>query len=280
MLAIPFWKLFTGYPGFYILNIRFLSSSLFMLAFLALRGELGDFFRLFRSRKNLLLFLASGLALYGNWLCNTVAPMIDQVVELSIGQYLSPLLLIFLGSLFFRERLRPLQWVSSLLAISGLAVILTAYGSISWITLLVSTTFFALTALLKGSSVSAIHMTAAQLLVLDPLALCLVLRYETAGQGFYGAGAARWLWPAAIACVSVVPILLFNGAVKKLPSVTLGFFQYLGPTLSMVMGVFVYREALDGSKLLALGLIWLGIALYVSSQVFGGKKSAPSGDGA
>lgn len=280
MFAIPFWKLFTGYPGFYILNIRFLASSLFMLVFLAVRGELRTFFRLFRSRKNLLLFFASGLALYGNWLCNTVAPMVDQVVELSIGQYLSPLLLIFLGSFLFREKLRPVQWVSSLLAISGLAVILVAYGSISWITLLVSTTFFALTVLLKGTDVSAIHMTAAQLLVLDPLAVCLALRYEAAGQGFYSGGPAQWLWPIAIACVSVVPILLFNGAVKQLPSITLGFFQYLGPTLSMVMGVFVYREALDGSKLLALGLIWLGIVIYVSSQVWEGKKSAPSGDGA
>ena len=278
MFAIPFWKLFTGYPSFYILNIRFISSSIFMLVFLAVQGELREFFGHFRKRKNLLVFLCAGAALYGNWLCNTVAPMIDQLVEVSIGQYLSPIMLIFLGSLIFREKLSPIQWVSSLLAVSGLLVILISYGSIPWIILLVSSTFFVLTALLKGTSVPAAHMTAAQLLMLDPLAVCLALRYEAAGQGFYGPGAgpAQWLSPIAIACVSIVPMLLFNKAVKKLPSITVGFFQYLGPTLSMVMGVFVYHEELDVSKLLALALIWLGIAIYIFSQIQEEKASAAS----
>ena len=278
MFAIPFWKLFTDYPSFYILNIRFISSSLFMLALLAVHGELGEFFRLFQTKKNRLLFLSAGMALYGNWLCNTVAPMIDQLLEVSIGQYLSPILLIFLGSLLFREKLSPIHWVSSLLALSGLLVILISYGSIPWIILLVSSTFFVLTMLLKGTTVSAVQMTAAQLLALDPLAICLALRYEAAGQGFYspGSGPAQWFSPIAIACVSILPMLLFNKAVKQLPSITLGFFQYLGPTLSMVMGVFVYQEELDISKLLALALIWLGIAIYIVSQVQEERMSAPS----
>jgi len=273
MFAIPFWKLFAGYSGLYILNIRFVWSMIFMMVFLGARGELKTFFSYFRDKRHLTVFLASGAALYGNWLCNTVAPMIDQILEVSIGQYLSPILLIFLGSLLFREKLSPVQWGSSLLALSGLLVILIAYGAIPWIILLVSSTFFLLTILVKGSTVPSIYMTAAQLIMISPLALCAALRYEAAGSGFYsaGTGPAQWLAPVMISCVSIIPVLMFNRAVKKLSSVTLGFFQYLGPTLSMFMGVVVYHEALDISKLVALILIWTGILIYALSQMYAEK---------
>ena len=272
-VAVIFWKLFKGYSGFYILNVRIVWSAIFMLIFLGLRGDLKTFFGRLRQRRNLLIFSAAGVALYGNWLCNTIGPMIDQVLEMSMGQYLSPLLVIGLGSLIFREKLTKKQWLAAAFALAGLVVIIVSYGSLPWIIGLVSSTFFFLTIIFKGSSVPALEITAAQLLLMTPVAIGFCLYYDIQGQGFFSTvNLWQWLSPVAIACVSTVPLLFYNLSVKRLPAATLGFFQYLGPTCSMLMSVFVFHEEMSPAKLFALCLIWIGIFIYLSTQVHRSSK--------
>ena len=206
---------------------------------------------------------ASSLLIACNWLTYVWAVNNDRMLEASLGYYINPLVNVLLGMLLLGERLRRLQWLAVALAALGVLQQLWQLGSLPWVSLLLALSFAFYGLIRKQAPVAALPGLVVETWLLLPLALAWLYLHPAAQSSqpaFWSDSQALWL--AAAGPITLVPLLCFNAAARHLPYATLGFLQYLAPTLVLLLAVLVYGEALDRSRLLAFACIWAGLLLY------------------
>ena len=210
----------------------------------------------------LLTVAASVLAL--NWGIYIFAVNSGQVVEASLGYFVNPLITVLLGVLVLRERLRPTQWAA--VAVGGVAVaVLTAdYGRLPWIALTLALSFgtYGLIKNVVGASLPALVSLTAETAVLAPLAAAALVVVELRGQGHFTVN-APWqaLLLASVGVATVVPLVLFAAAARRVPLSTMGLMQYLTPVLQLVAGVVLLGEHMPPSRWIGFGLVWVALAV-------------------
>lgn len=208
--------------------------------------------------------LACAAILLGlNWLIFIWAILNDRVLEASLGYYINPLLNVALAMLLFSERLHKAQLAAVLLACSGVLVQLIVYGSLPWVALLLATTFSSYSLLKKKLKLDATTGLFLESGVLLPFALIYLLAWDRAPVDNFIAHA--WLDEAllvGLGLVTTVPLLFFNAAASRISLVTLGFLQYIGPSLMFLQAVFVFEESLSANQLLTFGFIWAALAVF------------------
>jgi len=232
-----------------------------LAAVLALRGRLGQWRQLERRQ-------FAGLALSGglisiNWLVFVWALLNDRMVEASLGYYINPLLSVLLGGLFFGEWLRPVQVAAVALAAVGVVNELLAVGVVPWagLTLALSFAFYGLVR--KRLGVDAALGLGIETTLMLPLALAVLAWQTLDGVGTLVQGTpAQVALLAAGGAVTVFPLVCFAAAALRLPLAVLGLFQYLAPTMMLLLAVFVYGEPFRTSQLVTFGCIWTALAVY------------------
>ena len=205
----------------------------------------------------------SGLLIASNWLLYVWAVNNQHMLEASLGYYINPLVNVLLGLLLLGERLRPLQWLAVALAAAGVAQQVWQLGSLPWVSLLLALTFGFYGLLRKRVAVAALPGLALETWLLLPLALAwLALHGDAASRQAAFWSSAPALWLALSGPVTLLPLLCFNAAARQLPYATLGFLQYVAPTLVLLLAVFHYGEPLAPARLLAFACIWAGLLVY------------------
>ena len=213
--------------------------------------------------RRLAILALSGTLIAGNWLTYVWAVNNGRMLEASLGYYINPLVNVLLGMLLLGERLRRLQWVAVLLAALGVAQQVWQVGSLPWVSLTLALTFGFYGLIRKKAPVAALPGLVVETWMLVPLALGWLLLNPTASTAqpaFYTSSEALWL--IAAGPVTLVPLVCFNAAARHLPYTTLGFLQYLAPTLVLLQAVLLFDEHLSSSTLLAFMFIWAGLAVY------------------
>jgi chloramphenicol-sensitive protein RarD len=187
----------------------------------------------------------------------------ERMLEASLGYYINPLVNVLLGMLILGERLRRLQWLAVALAALGVLQQLWQVGSIPWVSLVLALTFGFYGIIRKQAPVAALPGLVVETWLLLPLALGWLLLHPAAMStqaDFWSTPEALWL--IAAGPITLVPLVCFNAAARHLPYTTLGFLQYLAPTLVLLQAIFLFGEHFDPSKLLAFICIWTGLAIY------------------
>ncbi|WP_438281083.1 EamA family transporter RarD [Pseudomonas alabamensis] len=213
--------------------------------------------------RRLAILALSGTLIAGNWLTYVWAVNNGRMLEASLGYYINPLVNVLLGMLLLGERLRRLQWVAVLLAALGVAQQVWQVGSLPWVSLTLALTFGFYGLIRKKAPVAALPGLVVETWMLVPLAMGWLLLNPTASTAqpaFYTSSEALWL--IAAGPVTLVPLVCFNAAARHLPYTTLGFLQYLAPTLVLLQAVLLFDEHLSSSTLLAFMFIWAGLAVY------------------
>jgi len=213
--------------------------------------------------RRLAILALSGTLIAGNWLTYVWAVNNGRMLEASLGYYINPLVNVLLGMLLLGERLRRLQWVAVLLAALGVAQQVWQVGSLPWVSLTLALTFGFYGLIRKKAPVAALPGLVVETWMLVPLAVGWLLLNPTASTAqppFYISSEALWL--IAAGPVTLVPLVCFNAAARHLPYTTLGFLQYLAPTLVLLQAVLLFDEHLSSSTLLAFMFIWAGLAVY------------------
>ncbi len=270
IIAYTIWGLFPLYfkalqnvPALEIIVHRALWSALFGAALLLAWKHPGWLRELRSNPKRLGVLALSGVLIASNWLVYVWAVNNGRMLEASLGYYINPLINVLLGLLLLGERLRRLQWLAVGLAALGVLQQLWQVGSIPWVSLVLALTFGFYGLIRKQAPVAALPGLVVETWLLLPLALGWLIWHPAAmsTQGaFWSTSEALWL--IAAGPITLVPLLCFNAAARHLPYTTLGFLQYLAPTLVMLQAIFLFGEHLDPSKLLAFICIWAGLALY------------------
>jgi chloramphenicol-sensitive protein RarD len=249
-----------------LLAQRIVWSLPFLMVLLTLTGRWPTFVGCFRARSLLLTLMGSTVLIGVNWYVYIYGITTEQVLQTSLGYFINPLVNVLLGMVFFRERLRLLQWVALALATIGVINNTIAAGELQWIALSLAVCFGTYGLLRKKAPVDGLVGLSVETLFLVPLAGGYLLWLGSEGAlGSYGAASDALLLCSGV--VTALPLMCFGQAARRMRLSTLGFLQYLSPSLQFVCAVLVIREPFTSAQLLGFVWIWTGLAVFTVDSV-------------
>jgi chloramphenicol-sensitive protein RarD len=242
--------------------------SLVFLAVLATFWKLWPKVRIAVGRPKVLGTLAITAALIGtNWLIWIWAVLNGHVLEGSLGYYLNPLVNVLLGVVLLKEKLSRGQMFAVLLAAAGVAVLAAGAGGGLWISLSLAASFALYGFLRKVAPVESVEGLLIETAILTPIALAWILYLQSRGESGLGTDAATNILLVLAGAVTAVPLLLFTAAAKRLPYSTLGFLQYIAPSLQFLLAVTLFGEKLTPAHMICFGAIWCALAIFAFEGV-------------
>lgn len=243
-----------------LISHRVLWSVVFLAAVLTLQRRWREVAAVARSPRMLGLLTVGSLLIGVNWYVFIYAVTIGQVLQGSLGYYINPLISVLLGMVVLRERLRPGQWVSVGLAAAGVAAMAVGAAAFPWIALTLAVTFALYGLLRKLVPVGPMIGLLVETVVLAPPALLLLAALPTGDPRTMTAGTLALLSLSGI--VTALPLLWFANAARRLRLSTLGFLQYLAPSVQFGVAALILGEPLDPQRLLSFAFIWLALAVF------------------
>ncbi|EHA1127389.1 EamA family transporter RarD [Vibrio navarrensis] len=216
------------------------------------------------TNKSKMLYLVSTAILVGvNWLIFIWAVNANHMLDASLGYYINPLFNVLLGMIFLGERLRKLQWLAVVLAACGVLVQLVMFGSVPIVAIALAMSFGVYGLLRKKVSVDAQTGLFIETLVMLPAAaIYLLFIASTPTSNLLDNPASLNILLVAAGVVTTLPLLCFTGAATRLKLSTLGFFQYIGPSLMFLLAVLIYDEAFTSDKAITFAFIWGALVLF------------------
>ncbi|MER0398943.1 EamA family transporter RarD [Vibrio vulnificus] len=238
--------------------------SFFLLAALLHFGRHWCTVRDVLTSKSKMLYLVTTAILVGaNWLIFIWAVNANHMLDASLGYYINPLINVLLGMLFLGERLRKLQWFAVTLAACGVLVQLVVFGSVPIVAIALAFSFGFYGLLRKKVSVDAQTGLFIETLVMLPAAaIYLLFIADTPTSNMLANPSQLNLLLIAAGVVTTLPLLCFTGAATRLKLSTLGFFQYIGPSLMFLLAVLIYGEAFTSDKALTFAFIWGALVVF------------------
>ncbi|END2490469.1 TPA: EamA family transporter RarD [Vibrio vulnificus] len=238
--------------------------SFFLLAALLHFGHHWRTVRDVLTSKSKMLYLVTTAILVGaNWLIFIWAVNANHMLDASLGYYINPLINVLLGMLFLGERLRKLQWFAVTLAACGVLVQLVVFGSVPIVAIALAFSFGFYGLLRKKVSVDAQTGLFIETLVMLPAAaIYLLFIADTPTSNMLANPSQLNLLLIAAGVVTTLPLLCFTGAATRLKLSTLGFFQYIGPSLMFLLAVLIYGEAFTSDKAFTFAFIWGALVVF------------------
>lgn len=262
-LSPVYWKAIGQVPAGQQLAHRIVWCALLLGGLLTLQRRWREARDILRSGRVVWMLLASTGLIATNWLTYLWAVATERILQASLGYFINPLVTVLLGVVFLRERLRRPQAVALGLASVGVSILAVRLGSLPWISLVLAFSFGFYSLVRKQVRAGPEVGLFVETLLLSPFMGIYLLRAGADGTGAFGRGdLALDLLLVAAGAITAVPLLLFTHGARRLPLSTVGFLQYLAPSLQFLLAVVVYREPFTPSHLTAFVLIWTALAVF------------------
>lgn len=258
-----YFKLLQFVPAFEILMHRMVWSFLFLLLLVLCFGRWQEFKAVLTHRRTLAILLGTTVLVSGNWFVFIWAINTDRILQTSLGYYISPLINVLLGMIFLKERLRRAQLLAVLLATVGVVYMTFELGRPPWIALFLAFTFGFYGLIRKVAPVNAlVGLTVETMLLTFPATIYLIVLDARGSGAFLRIDAATTILLMCAALVTAVPLLLYTTGARKIHFSTLGILQYIAPSSTFLLAVFVYAEPFRKTQLLTFVLIWSALGIY------------------
>jgi chloramphenicol-sensitive protein RarD len=263
-----YWKALHGIPLGEVLAHRVLWSAATILLLLAALRRLPDLLMILRDWRKCLLLGLSALLIGANWSIYIYAVYRGELVQASLGYYINPLMSVGMGVVLLRERLSRVQITAVALAGLGVIILGLHHDGLPWVALGLALSFALYGYVKKRLGVETLIGLAAETLWLTPIAALYLgwLAWTHAPQAF-ATGASPTALLIGTGVVTLAPLFFFNGAARRLPLSTLGFYQYLSPSIQLVMAVVLFHEPFTRMHALSFGLIWAALGLYTVDAI-------------
>lgn len=262
-----YWKLLLSVPSLEVLSHRVIWSFVFVTCLILLSRQWGEVRKVLADRRQVTYLLFASFMITINWGFFIWAIQNGHVLDSSLGYYINPLIAVLLGVLVFKEKLNRWQLIAIGSALIGVVILVVEFGRFPWVSFVLAITFALYGALKKAIRTASIISLAIETAIILPIALGYVLFRQAGGQGALGGeSTAVTLLLLGAGAITAIPLLLFAEGAKRIPLATLGFTQYIAPTLMFILGVFVYHEAFKLVNAISFGFIWLAVLIYSISQ--------------
>lgn len=264
-VAPIYFKLVGHVQPLEIIAHRVTWSAILLMAVLALSGKLGE---LRLPLKSLGWLLLSAMLLACNWLIFVFAVLNDQIIDTSLGYFINPLVSVFLGIFFLGERLRPLQWLALSIAFLGVMIQLVVLGHLPLISLALAFSFGFYGLIRKNLNLPAVSGLALETLIILPFALGYLAWQQAQGAlAFSNLSLETDLLLVLGGVVTSLPLLFFAGAVTRLSLTTVGIFQYLAPSLTLLLAVFYFEEPFNRVQFATFFCVWVSIVIFTTESL-------------
>lgn len=248
---------------------RVLWSVILLTIIISLMKKWSKVKAVFSSKEVALTLVATTFLIGVNWSVFIYAVSVDRMLETSLGYYINPLMTVGLGIFFLKERPRFLQYVAMGSALIGVSIQIFVLGYLPWVSLVLALSFSVYGFLHKKTPTDSFTSLFLETAMMLPLALGLMgyLFQEGLADVNSHTGPAHrdmmtWFLLMLAGPITTLPLLLFSAAAKKVPLSTLGFLQYVSPSMIFLLAIFVYKEPLVFETGLTFAFIWFGLAIF------------------
>lgn len=272
-IAPMYFKLLTSVPALEIVMHRIVWSVLVLCVLLLVRKKFSQVRTAISDPKIIKILLISGLLLAVNWLLFIWAVNNNQLLDASLGYFINPLFNVLLARLFLRERLTRLQLLAVFVALIGVAILIFSYGQLPWVALTLAITFSIYGLLRKKVAVDSMPGLLIESSMMLPFALLYFLIADTSTGNMLANDFDLNVLLLCAGVVTTAPLLCFTAAARRIRYTTLGFFQYIGPSIMFLLAVMYYQEPLDNARVVTFVFVWLALLIYVFDSFRAYRKS-------
>lgn len=269
-----YWKLVDSVFSIEILSNRIVWAFVFTALVVAINRQWDEIKHIARDRKQMFYIFIASILIAINWGLYIWAVNSNMIVDSSLGYYINPLLAVVLGVIIYKEKLG--FWTGAALIIASVGVLIKTiqFGKIPWVSLGLAVSFALYGAIKKSVKASSIVGLTLETAMLTPFAAVYIVSRHVSGLGaFKTESTFVILLLLGAGIVTAVPLLFFASGAKRLPMSLIGFTQYISPTISLIIGIFVYHEGFTATDVIAFCFIWAALAIYTVSQMNLGKNS-------
>ena len=213
-------------------------------------------------------FFLAGILISFNWGTYIWAVSTNHVIQTCIGYYIEPLFVCIFGLVLFKEKLNKYKLTAFLLACVGVAVMLIYYHEVPIIALSLAISFASYAAIKRKYRLDAVLALLYETMFLVPFALVAILYFELTGRGAAAtAEPFQWGLLALAGILTGTPLMLFAMAANRISMITLGITEYIAPSITLLLGIFLFREPFDKIQLITFGFIWVGLVIFTIGEI-------------
>lgn len=272
-----YWILLEQVSSMEILLSRVIWSFLFTTLFLLLIGQrknlLHDIRFLWANQKQFWSLFAASIVISINWFTYIWAVTHGQVLQSSLGYYINPLISVLFGMLIFREKLSNATIVAVSIAGIGVAVMTFSAGTVPWIALTMAISFSIYGVLKKTIQLEAARGLAIETLFMLPVALIYYAYiWNTNEMRFLHGDIKTDLLLMGGGIVTAIPLVLFAKGAHRIPLYLMGFIQFLSPTITLFLGIVLFKEPFTKLEFFTFGCIWIAIVIFSASKFIEAKR--------
>lgn len=224
-------------------------------------------------RRTLLLLAASTILITINWTTFIYGVNAGRVLETSLGYFINPLVTVFLGMIFLGEKLSLWRWISVVLAFIGIGVMAVEVEGLPWISLSLAFSFGFYGLVRKKAPLESFEGLFLETLLISPIALGFLLYLDWEGMGhFLNSNLTTDILLILAGPVTALPLLWFTSAARRVRLSTVGFMQYIAPSMQFLLAVFLFGEVFTDTHLITFGLIWCGLVIYSGESYYARRQ--------
>lgn len=261
-----FFKFIEGIAATEVLAHRIIWSALILLVILIITKRLNSVKRIAKIKKVTLTLAITGALIASNWGVFIYAINQNEILATSLGYFINPLFSILLGAIILKEELSSALKLSIFIVFIAIGVQIYAIGNLPLISIILPLSFALYGLLRKRLGVRTFEGLFIETIILTPFALLYLLYLAINNSSEFGIN-FNGIMLFLSGFVTILPLLTFNASTKYLKLSTIGFLQYISPTLSMIIAVFIYNETLDFYKIISFALIWISLAIATISNL-------------
>jgi chloramphenicol-sensitive protein RarD len=265
-----YWKLISGASPEEVLFHRILWSFIFMIIILLVTRNMKTFSKdikeLIAAPKRLVIIASAAIVVTLNWYIFIWSVDNGHVVQASLGYYINPLISVLLGLFFLKEKLTFWQIASFVIAFVGVLIMTIQVGVFPWISLSLAVTFGLYGLLKKTVRLKAMTGLTIETAIVTPISLLYLFFIDPNNQPFHWATPSLAFLLMGAGIVTAIPLLLFAVGANRISLTMIGFFQYIAPTLMLIIGTLIYHEPFDREHLFSFIMIWISLAIFTLAK--------------
>lgn len=263
-----YWQSLRPIDSMIIIFYRIVTMAIVCFIIGVAKIGIKDLFKpLFESKKSILIYLVAGIIITVNWSLYIWAVNANYVIQTCMGYYIEPLLICLFGIVLFKEKSNKWKKVAFGIALLGLLVMVIGYRQVPLIAIALASTFAIYAAIKKSVNINPIQSLLYETIFMAPIALIAIIYCEVNKIGTFTVVEPSKIFLLMLAGLfTAMPLGLYSFAANKLPLINVGIAGYISPSISLILGIFLFKEPFDGIQFTAFVIIWIGLVFFTYGE--------------